>query len=80
MSLIDTQNFNITCGECAHKFPQSVGDLKLNDRMTICPECGNRHQLDKAGFEAAVSEGEKQIEDLQAKVRSIGENLFKGGK
>ena len=80
MSLIDTQNFNITCGECAHQFPHSVGYLKLNDRMTICPECGNRHQLDKAGFEAAVAEGEKQIEDLQAKVRSIGENLFKGGK
>ena len=54
--------------------------LKLNDRMTICPECGNRHQLDKAGFEAAVAEGEKQIDDLHAKVRSIGENLFKGGK
>ena len=28
---------------------------------------------------AAVAEGEKQIEDLQAKVRSVGENLFKGG-
>lgn len=80
MSLIDTQNFKITCGDCGHQFPQSVGDLKLNDRLTICPECGNRHQLDKAGFEAAVAEGEKQIEDLQAKVRSIGENLFKCGK
>lgn len=80
MSLIDTQNFNITCGECAHQFPQSVGDLKFNDRMTICPGCGHRHQLDKAGFETAVAEGEKVIEGLQAKVRSVGENLFKGGK
>ncbi|KPA87046.1 hypothetical protein PF66_06391 [Pseudomonas asplenii] len=79
MSLIDTQELKLICDGCSHHFSETVGDVKLNDRWTKCPSCGRRDQVDKAGFEAVIAAGEKQIADLQAKVRSVGENLFKGG-
>lgn len=79
MSLIDTQELKLFCDSCGNQFSELVGDLKLNGRWVTCPACGHRDQIDKSGFEAVVAAGEKQIADLQAKVRSVGENLFKGG-
>lgn len=79
MSLIDTQELKLICDSCSDKFSESVGNVKLNDRWTTCPSCGHRDQIDKASFEAVIAAGEKVIEDLKAKVRSVGDNLFKGG-
>ncbi|SEJ53046.1 hypothetical protein SAMN04244572_04360 [Azotobacter beijerinckii] len=77
-SPIDSQPLQITCSGCGKDFFKAVGDVK-RDGQAICPRCGHTVKLDEAGEKTIVS-AEQELVDLEAKARSVFENLFKSGR
>ena len=61
-----TKPIDLTCTQCGHKFPKTLGEMEADDRFA-CPACGVAYQ--PSNVSAEIQSAEKQVDKFR---RNIG--------
>lgn len=59
----DHHSLNITCPQCGHETPETIGRLKTNPQLT-CGGCGNTITIQADNLKAGIDSVQKQLADL----------------
>lgn len=69
--LLDKESIDLPCPHCRNKVSQTIGQLKLNPKLT-CRACHKDFTVNANELRAAVNKVEKELANLQRTLGRFG--------